>query len=84
MARQKQVEAALSRCFKGNPPRGKCKASLSEDERLLTFHHYHHLLLVYDMEDRSAIYTWYEKLTDKRILDAAIAALTEGPFGTLR
>ena len=57
------------------PASGKVKASISANE--LQLHHYHHLLLKYDLTTRRPTYQWHEKPTDKRILLAALDTLKE-------
>ena len=51
------------------------KASISANE--LQLHHYHHLLLKYDLTTRRPTYQWHEKPTDKRFLLAALDTLKE-------
>ena len=57
------------------PPKGKCRAALTSDNIHLTFYHYQHTLLVYDLARGKALMTWAEKPTDRRILRAALANL---------
>ena len=71
--RQKQVDAALLRARNGQEPRGKCRAFLDAD--LLTFYHYHHLLLVFNTRTRTVQFRWHERPTDLRVLLAVQAAL---------
>ena len=73
--RQKQVDEAIRRAFEQKPPKGKCRATITQDHRFLTFYHYHHTLLVYDLALAKAVMTWSEKPTDRRILRAALANL---------
>ena len=78
--RQKQVDLAIKRAFDQHKPRGKCRAVLSIDRIHLTFYHYQHTLLVYDLARGKPILTWSEKPTDRRILRAALANL-EATYG---
>jgi hypothetical protein len=86
MPRQQQVDDALARAFAGRPPSGKVRAALTHggpggsDE--LQLHHYHHLLLRWDIARSLPLYQWHEKPTDKRILRAALQALAEGNYST--
>tara|TARA_Y100000389_G_scaffold201265_4_gene243546 strand:- start:15420 stop:15710 length:291 start_codon:yes stop_codon:yes gene_type:complete len=73
--RQKQVDRAIERAFKRLPPKGKCCAKLSIDGMHLSFHHYQHTLLYYDLARGQPIMTWSELPTDRRILRAALANL---------
>jgi hypothetical protein len=57
------------------PHKGKCRAALTGDNVYMTFYHYHHTLLVYDLARGKAVMTWAEKPTDRRILRAALANL---------
>ena len=75
LVRQKQVDIAIARGFKRHKPKGKCRVAVTGDGVHLTFHHYQHTLLVYDLVRRKAIMTWAEKPTDRRILRAALANL---------
>jgi hypothetical protein len=74
-ARQKQVDSAISRGFKRTKPSGKCRVAVTGDGVYLTFYHYQHTLLVYDLVRDKAVMTWAEKPTDRRILRAALANL---------
>ena len=71
----KQVEEALARAFAGRPPAGKCRAQVAPRGRYVAFWHYHHLLLVYDLELRVSLHAWHETPTARRILAAALRAL---------
>lgn len=71
--RQRQVDDALHRAFEHKAPRGKCRALVAFP--LLTFFHYQHVLLVYNLQTRTASYTWHETPTDRRILAAALESL---------
>ena len=74
--RQKQVDAALLRAFNGQPPSGKVRAALRGD--LLVIYHYEHELLRWQLPNGApglVLYSWHEKPTDKRILEAALAFL---------
>ena len=73
--RQKQVDAAINRGFKHKKPSGKCRVTVTGDGVHLTFYHYQHTLLVYDLVRDRALMTWAEKPTDRRILRAALANL---------
>lgn len=73
--RQKQVDEAIRRGLSRKPPAGKCRAVLSSDRVYLTFYHYQHTLLVYDLARGKALMTWSEKPTDRRVLRAALANL---------
>eukprot|EP00406_Dinophysis_acuminata_P049511 CAMPEP_0179299932 /NCGR_PEP_ID=MMETSP0797-20121207/46770_1 /TAXON_ID=47934 /ORGANISM="Dinophysis acuminata, Strain DAEP01" /LENGTH=141 /DNA_ID=CAMNT_0021009379 /DNA_START=28 /DNA_END=450 /DNA_ORIENTATION=+ len=77
MARQKQVDECLSRCIAGQPPLEHHKLTASLVQGQLTLNHYHHKILVYDMCAKKALHQWWEKPTDKRILDAALAYLDQ-------
>ncbi len=70
---QQQVDRAIERGLRGAPPSGKCKVFVKG--HFLSFWHYQHLLLIYDMRARGATYTWFEKPTDKNILSAALETL---------
>lgn len=72
--RQKQVDRAIDHAFRGKVHKGKCQARIPM-KGYLTFHHYQHTLLVYDLGRGRALMTWHEKPTDKRILRAALANL---------
>jgi hypothetical protein len=76
-ARQKQVDDALMRAFRGQPPSGKVRATCQDS--LLVLHHYQHELLRYELPASGApgvvLHSWHEKPTDKRILEAALAFL---------
>ena len=87
--RQVQVDRALERAFKGKPPVGKCRASVSGNH--LMFCHYHHLVLIWDLGEGEPRYTWWERVTDLRVLKACLANLRdrdpgsgEGREGTCR
>jgi hypothetical protein len=69
----KQVQDVLDRFFQGKPPRKHKIMVLTEafDERTFSLYHYHHLILVYDYVADLVLYEWWEKPTDKRILEAA-------------
>ena len=81
--RQKQVDAAIERAFKRQKHKGKCRAVLTGDGIYMTFYHYQHTLLVYDLARGKAVMTWSEKPTDRRILRAALANL-EARYGAGR
>jgi len=66
---------AITRAFKRQKHKGKCRAALTGDGVYMTFHHYQHTLLVYDLTRGRAVMTWSEKPTDRRILSAALANL---------
>lgn len=78
--RQKQVDEAIDRGMRNKKPVGKCRVALSKDGIHLTFYHYTHTLLVYDLARGRALMTWSEKPTDRRILRAALANL-EARYG---
>ena len=78
--RQVQVDRALTRAFKGKPPTGKCRASVRDG--FLMFCHYQHLVLIWDLGKGEARYTWWERLTDLRILKACLANLSERDPGS--
>jgi hypothetical protein len=71
---------AIDRAFKRRKPKGKCRAALTGDGVYVTFYHYQHTLLVYDLVRGRAVMTWSEKPTDRRILRAALANL-EATYG---
>jgi len=83
--RQKQVDSALERAFSGRAPSGKVKITISAiadiGSRILTLHHYQHVLLRMDLEVHPprVLHTiegqsgW--KPTDFRILRATLAGL---------
>lgn len=78
MARQKQVDDCLHRCLTGQPAvPHKLRAELCQG--ILTLHHYHHTLLKYRLVDRRCLHEWWEKPTDKRIFEAALAYLGSLP-----
>jgi len=76
MMRQKQVDEAIARGLAGKLPSGKVKVMV-DNHTLLTLHHYHHLLLRFNLKTKTVLHSWHEKPTDKRILDAAIEALND-------
>ena len=76
MMRQKQVDEAIARGLAGKLPSGKVKVMV-DNHTLLTLHHYHHLLLRFNLKTKTVLHCWHEKPTDKRILDAAIEALND-------
>lgn len=80
MPRQQQVDEALKRAFAGTDASGKVRASLVSGGRELEMYHYQHLLMRYDLDSMRPTYTWHEKPTDTRILDAALEALASGSF----
>ncbi len=45
--------------------------SIANREQFILLYHYHHLVLVYDTQDKMVVFEWWEKPTDKRGLDAA-------------
>lgn len=77
MARQKQVDDCLSRCLAGQAPMAGSKLKASLLDGVLTLHHYHHKVLEYRLATRQVLHEWWEKPTDKRILQAALAYLRE-------
>merc|ERR1712107_213155 len=76
-ARQKQVDECLSRCLARQQPLPGHKLSAFLDNNLLTLNHYHHKLLVYDLQHHRPVHEWWEKPTDRRILGAALAYLEQ-------
>ena len=77
--RQVQVDSALARAFAGEKGKGKVQATITKGNELHLYH-YQHLLLRYALSARTPIFTWHEKPTDKRILNAALEALLEQHF----
>ena len=75
--RQKQVDKALNRAFRGALPSGKCRAVVAARGREVQLYHYEHLLLVYDMQHGVSRFRCYERPTDKRVLLAAEETLQE-------
>jgi hypothetical protein len=77
----KQIQTCLDRVFAGEPPlKQKWRAHLGratvcDNHRWLLLHHYHHLVLVVDLDTKEIIRQWWEKPADKRGLDAALAYL---------
>ena len=70
----KQIDEVLGRALRGERPLAhKYRAFIKEDK--LGLFHYQHLLLVYDLKEKKADYTWHETPTDKRGLDAALKYL---------
>ena len=84
-ARQSQVDAALQRAFARAPPEGKVRAAVvagAAGGHMLVLYLYQHEILRWRLptaEGAAPVVskTWWEKPTDKRILDAALAALGE-------
>lgn len=70
------MDECLERAFAGKKPLAKKWKSIIEDG-VLYLYHYHHLVLVYDLEREITYHQWYEKPTDKRGLDAAKEWLLE-------
>lgn len=68
----KQIQECLDRFFDTNkgPLKRKWQALLNGPHHLHLYH-YHHLILVYDLENHEIQYEWWEKPADKRGLDAA-------------
>ena len=83
MARQKQVDDALARALKREPGAGKIRAAVQHGVVVL-LHHEHELLkyrLPTGAGDRGEVLSsWHDKPTDKRVLDAAVAALSDPAF----
>tara|TARA_B110000046_G_scaffold93095_2_gene101102 strand:+ start:7771 stop:8013 length:243 start_codon:yes stop_codon:yes gene_type:complete len=74
--RQKQVDEAIERALTGKSGKGKCRAVVV-DGLWLVLYHYHHRLLVWELMRGVPIDTWWERDTDRRILRAALANLSE-------
>lgn len=69
----KQINICLNRFFNGEKPlKAKWQARRhSEYPDLLLLFHYHHLVLVYDLNKKESLKEWWELPADKRGLDAA-------------
>lgn len=72
----KQIDECLTRAFKKNKPlRKKWQAAINGNHLILV--HYHHLVMVYDIETHTYLHEWWEKPADKRGLDSAKAWLED-------
>lgn len=76
----KQIQECLDRAFDDKPPlRKKWRAQILRltdyPFPVLVLMHYDHLCLLYCTERSKPLHTWWEKPTDKRGLDAALAYL---------
>ena len=80
--RQKQVDECLARALERRKGPGKCQAAV-QDGVMVVLHHQHEVLrylLPNGEVPGEVVYAWHEKETDKRVLDAAIAALRDDAF----
>lgn len=70
----KQINDCLDRFFENKPPLKKKWLPITHDNypNCLILFHYHHLVLVYDLNEKKPLYQWWELPTDKRGLDAAL------------
>ncbi|MGF0347734.1 hypothetical protein ACQR3P_29260 [Rhodococcus sp. IEGM1300] len=80
----KQITECLDRAFQKKPPLNKkWRAQIMHlkdyPHPVLIVMHYHHLSLLYCIERRKPLHTWWEKPTDKRGLDAALDYLENRP-----
>ncbi|MED3625652.1 hypothetical protein P4478_00205 [Bacillus subtilis] len=75
MAIMKQIDESLTRLVQKKKPLKKKWRSCLNGGRptptLLLFH-YNHLILEFDLKDKTILYQWWEKAADKRGLDSAI------------
>jgi hypothetical protein len=75
----KQINMVLDRHFEAKPPLShkwgviKCPTHTNA----IRLYHYHHLILIYDLDAETSLYQWWEKRADKRGLDAALLYLKE-------
>lgn len=69
----KQIDECLDRHFDGKPPLMKKWKVLQKnhlDRNLLFVFHYHHMVIVYDMDRKEILDEWAELPADKRGLKA--------------
>lgn len=72
----KQIDECLDRAFSGKKPlKKKWRAFITQG--VLFLYHYHHLVLVYDIDTDWIVKEWWEKQADKRGLEAAKAYLKQ-------
>jgi hypothetical protein len=69
----KQIDVCLNRFFNGEKPlKVKWQARRhNEFNNILILYHYHHLVLIYDLEKNVIVREWWELPADKRGLEAA-------------
>lgn len=69
----KQIKQSLDRFYEGKPPLlSKKWKAIPKDNRYLFLMHYHHLVLVYDYQDKKILHMWSELSADKRGLSSAL------------
>lgn len=78
----KQIRECMDRAFEGKRPLAKkWKAVISNDEtNYLFLTHYHHLILVYDLDTNTILHKWWERPADKRGLDSAMKLIEEREY----
>lgn len=75
----KQIVDCLQRAKENKPPyRKKWKATIKDNVLVLV--HYHHLILVYDLNQDKVLFSNHDLPTDKRGHDDALRLIQEGFF----